>query len=211
METGPNILILETETGQGALLLEDLREREVPLGTVSIHSPERLPQALDAHPPDIILAEYAKLSAESFSLIEHLRASRPKIPVVVITTSCDPGQLVELFECGAANHVRRHQIAELGPVIRFALENPHPLLLEPEQEVVCETLLVRPSPNHPRRSCVSHSVRRICERCGRIADTSGEWERLNVYLRLYQEATVTLGVCPNCAQDKATTFRSSQR
>lgn len=208
METGPNILILETGTGHGALVLEGLREHPFPLGTIRVKPLEHLPQELRAHPPDVILADFERLSAESFSLVENLQYSHPEIPIVVITSNCDPGQLVELFECGAANHVRRHQIAELGPVIRFALENPFPLLLEPEHEVVCETPPVRPTPNHPRRNCANHNVRRICERCGRIADTSGEWEQLNVYLRLYQEATVALGVCPNCAQDKATSFRS---
>ncbi len=210
METGPNILILETETGQGALLLEDLRERRFPLGTVSVKPLEQLHQAVKAYPPDIILADFVRLTAESFSLIENLRDSHPEIPVIVITSNCDPGQLVELFECGAANHVRRHQIADLGPIIQFTLENPDDLLRIPPEEVVRDIVPSRPTGTHPRRSCASESVRRVCEQCGRIASASGEWERLSAYLRMHQEATVSLGVCPNCARENAARSWSSQ-
>ncbi len=211
METGPNILILETETGQGALLLEDLRERRFPLGAVNVKPLQQLQQALKAHPPDIILADFVRLSAESFSLVENLQDSHPEIPIIVITSNCDPGELVELFECGAANHVRRHQLADLGPIIQFTLENPDDLLRAPAEEVVREIVPARPFGPHPRRSCASDSVRRVCERCGRIADVSGEWERLNVYLRLHQEATVALGVCPKCARENATLSSTLRR
>lgn len=211
METGPNILILETETGHGALVLEELRKRRFPLGTVNVKPLEQLPQALKAHPPDLIVVDFVRLTAESFSLFENLRDSHPDIPVIVITSNCDPGELVELFECGAANHVRRHQIADLGPIIQFTLENPDDLLRVPAEEVVREIVPARPFGLHPRRSCSSESVRRVCERCDRIADVSGKWERLSVYLRLHQEATVALGVCPKCARENATLSSTLRR
>lgn len=211
METGPNILILETEAGQGALFLDNLRERRLPLGTVTVKPLEQLQQAVKAHPPDIILADFVRLTGESFSLIENLRDSHPEIPVIVITSNCDPGELIELFECGAANHLRRHQLAELSHLIQFTLENPHDLLRAPAEEVVREIVPARPAAAHARRSYASESVRRVCEQCGRIADVSGKWERLSVYLRMYQEATVALGVCPNCARENASFFSASER
>lgn len=163
MEPGPNILILETETGHGTVVLEDLRERRFPLGTVCVKPMEQLPQALKAYPPDIILADFVRLTADSFSLIESLRDSHPDIPVIVITSNCDPGQMVELFECGAANHVRRHQIAELGPIIQFTLKNPNDLLCLQADELVREIVPAPPTGTHSRRSRAGESVRRVCE------------------------------------------------
>ena len=41
----------------------------------------------------------------------------------------------------------------------------------------------------------------ICSSCKRIRDDNGYWNRLEVYLHEHSDATLTHGICPECAHE----------
>lgn len=203
METVINILILETEPSDTVAVLDELHRPDLKIGTLEIKRPADVLPKLEMNPPGAILACTREPDHALFELLEHLRESSRTLPVIVITARCEPGQLVELMECGAAAHVRRQNLGELADVIRYTLENPLPSPSMPEIEVVRELDPVESRSRAARGTCEPPVVRCICEGCSRIADASGEWERFNVFLRRNQKTIITLGLCPEYARDRA--------
>ncbi len=203
METSIDILILETDRSDSLAIVQEMQRHALGIRTLTTRHPTEALPSITSRPPDVVLAAVAQPEAWLFELLENLKESRPSLPVIVITSRCEPGNLVELLECGAAAHVRRQNLNELSPIIRFALENPLPEASASELEVIRESWS-SPSQsqrgNRARTSCTSIIVQRICEHCSRIADMGGQWERINVVLRRNHKATITLGLCPDCAR-----------
>lgn len=129
METVINILILETEPSDTVAVLDELHRPDLKIGTLEIKRPADVLPKLEMNPPGAILACTREPDHALFELLEHLRESSRTLPVIVITARCEPGQLVELMECGAAAHVRRQNLGELADVIRYTLENPPALAI----------------------------------------------------------------------------------
>ena len=195
----PNILILEGEPGHAAALLAELDRQGITFGSVNVEGHDSLLQALDDHAVDLILAEHAVPSEKAFAALEAVHEQHPEIPFVILTSTCEPGLLVELFECGAAGHVRRQHPEELAPIVLMALENAKQAAASAEVEIIREVTASDDEPAGLKTDC-HQETQPVCPRCKRIADPLGQWERLETYLRLHRQATVSLGTCPDCAQ-----------
>lgn len=195
----PNILILEGEPGHTAALLAELERQGISFASVHVEHHNSLLQALETDPADLILADYAVPSEKAFTALEAVHELHPEIPFIILASTCDPGLLVEIFECGAAGHVRRQQPDELARIILMALENATQSAPLTEVEIIRE---VPASDDQPAETKTDRhqKTQPVCPRCTRIADSLGQWERLDIYLRLHHQATVSLGTCPDCAQ-----------
>lgn len=200
METSIDILILEMDRSDSLALVQEMQRHALGIRTLATRHPTEALPSITSRPPDLVLAAVSQPKAWLFELLENLKESRPSLPVIVITSRCEPGDLVELLECGAAAHVRRQSLNELTSIIRFALENPLPEASAPELEVIRESWSSQGQSHRARTSCTSIPVQRICEQCSRIADAGGQWERINVVLRRNHKATIALGLCPDCAR-----------
>jgi DNA-binding NarL/FixJ family response regulator len=197
--TLPNILILEDEPGQAATLVAELRRQAVPFTSINVERHDSLPQALENYAVDLILADHAEPSEKAFAALEAIHEQHPEIPFVILTSTCDPGLLVEIFECGAAGHVRRQHLEELAPIVLTALENARPSAALTGDEIIREVPAVD-GPAAERTDGRHQETQPVCPRCKRIADSLGQWEQLEIYLRLHRQATIRLGMCPDCAQ-----------
>lgn len=195
----PNILILEGEPGHAAALIAELDRQGITFASVNVEGHDSLLQALETDPADLILADYAAPTEKAFTALEAVHRQHPQIPFVILTSNCDPGLLVELFECGAAGHVRRQQPEELAPIVLMALENAKQAAALTEIEIIQE---VTASDDQPAEMKTDRhqETQPVCPRCKRIADSLGQWEGLEAYLRLHRQATISLGTCPDCAQ-----------
>ena len=195
----PNILILEGEPGHAETLVAELRRQAVPFANVSVGRHDSLQQALENNAVDLIIAEHAAPSENAFAALETVREQHPEIPFVILTSTCDPGLLVEIFECGAAGHVRRQQPEELAPIVLMALESAKQLDPLTEVEVIREVPAGDDQSAEPKTD-LQERPHPVCPRCKRIADSLGHWERLETYLRLHRQATIALETCPDCTQ-----------
>lgn len=195
-----DILILETDPGETVALVEEMQRHQLDVGALTVRPTSEALSAMKFQTPDVVLASAPQPDHWLFEFLESLQASRNPVPVIVITSRFDPGQLVELLECGAAAHLRRQNLGELTALIQFALENPISAFSPDEIEIIRETTPAVETSRLTRSTCGAPTLRRICERCSRIANSSGEWERLGVFLRRNQNVTVALGLCPDCAR-----------
>lgn len=194
------ILIVESEPGHGAMLAAELVRQKVHYTGIKVERQESFLRALDDDPVDLILGDYTAPTEESFAALEAAHAQHPKIPFVVLTSSCNPGLLVEMFECGAAGYVRKQHLGDLAPIIHLALENAHQFPASTEIEIIREEP-IRHDRLKDRAAEISSQVQPVCSRCHRISDTPGHWDRLDTYLRIHHQATVALGTCPDCAAE----------
>ena len=194
----PNILILEDEPGHAAALLAELDRQGVIFGNVNVEAHDSLLQALENNTVDLILAEHAVPSEKAFTALEAVHEQHPEIPVVILTSNCDPSVLVEIFECGAVGHVRRQQPDELAPVVLMALEKAKQFAPLTEVEIIREAQASNDQPAETKTDR-HQETQPVCPQCKRIADSLGHWERLETYLRLHRQATVSLETCPDCA------------
>ena len=201
MEKQPKILILENGEGHAAALIAELDRQGVPCDSVKVERHDTFLRALDADRADLILAEHSAASSNAFSVLEAVRERHPQIPVIVLTSSCDPGLLVEIFESGAVGYVRKQRPEDLAPAVILALASP-PETDSINEGVIIEENPVRREPTAVPRATRCHQAQAVCPCCKRISNRLGQWERLEVYLRYNQQATIALGVCPDCAQTK---------
>ena len=195
----PNILIVEDEQGHAALLAAELDRQGVLFASVNVERLDSFLRVLENEPVDLILAEHTATSEKAFAALEAAREQRPEIPFVIVTSSCDPGLLVEIFECGAAGYVRRQQPEELAQIVLKALESAKQLDPLTEVEVIREVPAGDDQSAEPKTD-LQERPHLVCPRCKRIADSLGHWERLETYLRLHRQATIALETCPDCTQ-----------
>jgi len=196
----PKILILESEPGHGTMLAAELVRQEIEFACVAVERHDSVLSALDEEPTDLILAECTEPVESLFAALEAVRVQHPEIPFVIITSSCDPGLLCEIYECGAAGFARRQCPDELAPSIALALESAQHAVTDDEMEIIRE----QPVSEHPSDEWsvdLHPQVHPLCPHCHRIFDKPGQWDQLEVYLRNHHPTTVVLGTCPKCAAE----------
>jgi len=163
-----------------------------------VETKEDFLRSMEEDPPDLILSDHGLPSFNGFVALNIIQEQYPEVPFIFVTGSNEQALMIEMFESGAAGYVYKNRLSDLVPTVRQAFEQatipgPRP---SPEPS---STAAGKPQPA-PAAAGKARRVRLgFCPSCQRVLNDQGVWEKLEVYLRRQEEATVTLALCPTCA------------
>lgn len=197
------ILIIDSDPRAVSGLTNELERQGFQFLACPIESLDGLRTSLDGGRPDIVLSEFNPGGVDGFQALDLVRSRHADVPFIFISQTCDPGLIVEVFENGGNGHIPKRQLPDLRDAI-----------LQAQQSCLEQSMPAEPSDIPASTKSGSHQpgedgfrtvemVKPICSRCKRIGDPGGDWQPVEIHLRLHTQATVTLGTCPDCARTLA--------
>lgn len=194
------ILIIDPDLRDTGRLVRELEKQGFRFNACQVRTLDELLASLEGGRPDLILSEVKICGTDGFRALEMVRGYHPEVPFIFVSRTYDPGLIVEIFENGGNGHISKHHLSELREVI---LQAQHSCLKPlagddlPDAPAAATHDISSSAEGSPR---TTGTVKPICPRCKRIGETDGDWQPVEIHLRLHRQATVFLGTCPDCAE-----------
>jgi CheY-like chemotaxis protein len=195
------IFIVEADLVEADRLMHELVRQGFAFQARRIETRAEFLRWLDCQPPDLIFCDHGAPGFSGFAALEIAQEKCPHVPFIFVTAGYDQGLVVEMFDSGAAGYVHKNRLSDLAPVIHQAREEVRQRRLPLMEEVVAEPG-VGASRASAEQAGTGSDFCLICSRCKKVRDEWGVWEDLASYLRRHERATVTLALCPACAESE---------
>ncbi len=149
---------------------------------------------------DLILMDIMMPGMDGLEACRRIRAARDfhDIPIVVITVKAAEQDLVEAFQAGAMDYIRKPVIpSELVARVNsaLALREERAMRQAREQELLIRTRELEQTLREVR---TLRGFIPICAKCKRVRTDSGDWQQVEQYIQDHSEAEFSHGVCREC-------------
>jgi DNA-binding NtrC family response regulator len=192
------VLLIEDDPNDAVLLNHELRRGGLSFGVRCVDTRENFLRELDAERPDVILSDHGLPHFDGFSALAIARQKCPDVPFLFVTGSLGEEMIIETLRGGATDYVLKHQLSKLTPAVVRALREAEERRRRKEAEAEQQRLIHELKEALARVKTLS-GLLPICSSCKNIRDDKGYWNRLEVYLEEHSSATLTHGICPECA------------
>ena len=193
------VLLIEDDPNDAALVNHELRRGGVSCHVRCVDNRENFLRELQAETPDVILSDHGLPQFDGFSALEIARQKCPDVPFLFVTGSLGEEVIIKTLRGGATDYVLKHQLSKLTPAVERALREAEERRRRKEAEAEQERLICELKEALARVKALS-GLLPICSSCKNIRDDKGYWNRLEVYLEEHSSATLTHGICPECAR-----------
>ena len=190
------ILLLEDSEFDAKLVAHELKKLGRPFRMTRIQSEPELRHELEVHLPDIILSDHGLPSFDGINALEIVRQTRPDLPFIFVSGSNDQQMVVDMYDRGATDYVFKHDLQDLVPAVRHALEQPPETSLPyPELELELPAAsAIQPVSSPP----LGHL--RYCPKCHQSRDEAGKLVQMEEFLDRHAEVDVLRQPCAECSQ-----------
>jgi PAS domain S-box-containing protein len=121
MSTPLRILILEDNEADAGLLEARLREGKLEFTATRVQTGAAFAKALDAAPPDLILADYSLPSFSGEDALEIVRKRNLSAPFILVSGTIGDEVVAQLLKEGATDFVAKLRLEKLVPAVKRAL------------------------------------------------------------------------------------------
>src|SRR4051812_39048647 len=128
-----NILMLEDQPEDAALIDGELRRAGLRFKSKRVESREQFMRELQENKPDLILSDHGLPAFDGLTALSVVQRACPEVPFVFVTGSLGEEFAIRGFENGAADYVLKHQIKDLAPAVKRALERADQRRFQKEQ------------------------------------------------------------------------------
>lgn len=122
MSSSLHILMLEDQPEDAALIDDELRRGGLEFSFRRVDTREAFVRELRQNKPDLILSDHGLPSFDGMSALEVARRACPDVPFIFVTGSLGEEFAIRGFENGATDYVLKHNIRDLAPAVRRAVE-----------------------------------------------------------------------------------------
>ena len=193
------ILIIEDSADDLFRIVRELKRGGLVFHAKRVTNKEDFIAEIQSQTPDLILSDHGLPSFDGFTALDIAQKKCPAVPFIFVTGSNDRGMVAEMYESGATDYVYKNCLSDLIPAVRQALSEAEERARENDARPELELdLRSRPTPIAEPKAEVG--LRAICSSCKRVQNNNGNWERIEDYLLKHSQATVSLALCPECAQ-----------
>lgn len=206
MEHSRHILVVEDVAQDFELISHELENTGQSFSIQRIESPEKLAEELDRRPPDVVLCDHGGANWDSLAVLEQVRARSADLPFIIVTGDMRREAVRRALAGGADDLVLKHELGNLGPVIRRALRLTEEIQLRRRAEAERDRLRRELDALNERRRTPLAFVR-ICASCKKIPERDGRWIPLEQYLHEQMAIDFSHGLCPACMQAYCADFR----
>ena len=119
----PTLLLVEDELSLARIVQDSLETR----GFTVLHAPdgEQGLRLFRAQPPDLVVADVMLPVRDGFDLARHIRRENTTVPIIFLTARSQPADVVQGFELGGNDYLRKpFSMDELVVRIRALLGRP---------------------------------------------------------------------------------------
>jgi DNA-binding response OmpR family regulator len=119
----PTLLLVEDELSLARIVQDSLETR----GFTVVHAPdgEQGLRLFRAQPPDLVVADVMLPVRDGFDLARHIRRENATVPIIFLTARSQPADVVQGFELGGNDYLRKpFSMDELVVRIRALLGRP---------------------------------------------------------------------------------------
>jgi signal transduction histidine kinase len=120
-----NILHLEDEATDAALIKEVLEADGVPCVIEQVSDREAFASALERREYDLILSDYALPAFDGMTALEMARQKVPEVPFILVSGTLGEDLAVESLKNGATDYVIKGRFPRLAPAVRRAMRDAH--------------------------------------------------------------------------------------
>ena len=195
-----NVLIIEDDPNDAALMIHELRRAGLPFRFRRVETRAEFVRELAQDPPELILSDHGLPSFDGFVALSIAREQCPEVPFLFVTGSLGEEMIIDTLERGATDYVLKHRLAKLTPAVQRALRESDERRRRREAEMEGQRLIEELQAALARVKTLT-GLLPLCSCCKRIRDDRGRWNRLEVYLHEHSNATLTHGICPECARE----------
>ena len=199
-ESEINILIIEDDPNDAALMAYELRRGGIGFRSRRVDSREDFLHELTNDPPDIILSDHGLPSFDGFVALSIARDRCPEVPFLFVTGSLGEEVIIDTLQRGATDYVLKHRLSKLTPAVQRALREADERRRRQEAEAERQRLIEELSAALAKVKTLS-GLLPMCSCCKRIRDGNGSWNGIETYLHEHSNATLTHGICPECAHE----------
>ena len=132
------ILSLEDTPSDAELQSRALRRSGLEFDWFCVDNEKSFHLAVESFQPNIILADYSLPSYDGASALEHIQATHPAIPVIIVTGALGEEKVVELLRAGAVDYILKDRLGRLPDAISRAMENAQSLT---EKNIAVQSLV----------------------------------------------------------------------
>lgn len=193
------ILLIEDDVNDAELITRELRRSERPSAIRRVDNREDFLRALAEEIPDIILSDHGLPQFDGFSAMAIAKENCGQVPFLFVTGLLGEEVIIETLTRGATDYVLKNHLSKLLPAVERALREAEERRKRREAEMQRERL-IRELQDALARVKTLSGLLPICSSCKKIRDDKGYWNRLEIYLQEHSGATLTHGICPDCAK-----------
>ncbi len=118
---GLRVLLVEDKPDDAELVLYELKQAGFEPDWTRVESETAYVEALEEHPPDIILADFTLPQFNGLDALRLLIERELDIPFILVTGSLGEELAVESIKRGAADYLLKDRLVRLGEAVRRAL------------------------------------------------------------------------------------------
>lgn len=193
------VLLIEDDADDALLLGRELRRAGIEFEGQRVQTREEFVRELETELPDVILSDHGLPQFDGFSALEIAQQKCPDVPFLFVTGSLGEELIIETLKRGATDYVLKHRLGKLVPAVQRAMREADERRKRQEAEAERERLIGELTAALAKVKTLS-GLLPICSSCKNIRDDKGYWNRLEVYLQQHSDATLTHGICPDCAR-----------
>jgi DNA-binding NtrC family response regulator len=193
------VLLIEDDPNDADLITRELRRGGLHNNIRRVDNREDFLRALAEETPDIILSDHGLPQFDGFSAMALAQEKCGHVPLLFVTGLLGEEVIIETLTRGATDYVLKNHLSKLLPAVERALREAEERRKRREAEAEREQLIVELRDALGRVKTLS-GLLPICSSCKKIRDDKGYWNRLETYLQEHSGATLTHGICPDCAK-----------
>jgi DNA-binding NtrC family response regulator len=194
-----NILLVEDESGHAELICRAFADSSEQYTVIVARNLSEAKSEIENHTPNLALVDNGLPDGQGVNLVP---LGKDRFPVVILTSHGGEELAVRALKSGALDYVVKSPEAfdsmphtvertlrewRLIQERRRAEEEKGKLILELQEALANVKKLSGLIP--------------ICSSCKKIRDDKGYWNKLEKYLLEHSDATLSHGICPDCAKN----------
>lgn len=115
------ILHLEDDSADAERVQNVLVRTGLSATFLRVNTKEDFARAVTEFKPDVVFADHASETFGARAVLEHLRASRPMTPLIVVTGAFNEQIIVDYIKAGVSDFVSKTNLARLRPAVETSL------------------------------------------------------------------------------------------
>jgi DNA-binding NtrC family response regulator len=194
-----HILLVEDESGHAELICRAFADSAVEYSIIVARNLSEAITEIENHRPSLALVDNGLPDGQGVALVP---LCKEQFPIVILTSHGGEELAVQALKSGAMDYVVKSPEAfdSMPHTVERTLRDWRLLQERKQAEEERENLILELQEALAKVKKLSGLIP-ICSSCKKIRDDKGYWNQLEKYLLEHSDATLSHGLCPDCAKD----------
>jgi len=196
--SGRRVLLIEDESGHAELICRAFSNSAIEYSVIVARNLKEARTEIESHTPGIALIDNGLPDGQGVVLVP---AYKDLFPIVILTSHGGEELAVQSLKSGAMDYIVKSPEAfdSMPHAVERTLREWH-LIQEHKQAEEERGKLIDELQDALAKVKKLSGLIPICSSCKKIRDDKGYWNQLEKYLLEHSDATLSHGLCPECAR-----------